>query len=1004
MKRNQSTGDRRLGLVLLVFFGIIMLGAVLTYFVSYGQHGVLAYTLNSSKPTKLWLAGNLLKYGLGILADIGLIWAGSFFAQRHVSLATTVHFWATAIISGIVLILAQLAVGSFGEPAAIYDQLFPVLRNAQPYITGVVLFTLLAPWLQQWLAKREWKLFGVFLLSLPLIFNRDIWTLGNGGFTAGVMALGCIGLVAGDATARIRWEDLGLFIVGCLTIPAMGFSTTAAALTLANSARFVGLLSPLTFLPALVVVRVVLKLSRSTQAPIDSASDRIHQVMAYAVWLGALVAAGTTWRDLLGTYVEDLHRFFDGFGHLWLPLSLITIAAFVLLLALISLAFSWHTKLWRRASQRLDMPFTTAWLQFVAHPQAAIKLFWHDYQRPIITGVALYAAQLLGALAMNESWQTVENIYNPHLSVLGYTVMTLVPNMLVGTLILLIIYWILLGLTDRYWLSLITTLTLQTIFVIANRVKIVYRNEPIVPSDIAELKAGGQLVKMVPAWLLVAALIGIVAIVLLIVFIERRAQRAEQTRLTGIAKLLVALVAGAGLFTMNQHYSYWRNLTDSGHIVMANNNQLRFAQWNGPILQFLSSIDVHAMAQPQGYSKAAIRRIVNKYSQQAALANQSRPNLPQKTTVIFNLSESFADPTRIPGVKISQDPMPHIRRLMQANTSGSLMSFGYGGGTADMEYMSLTGLSTGNFDSALNTPYTQLVPRLKANPNVGNDFDYATAVHPYTGSFYNRPQVYQRFGFNKFIYLGSKYKIIDKHRLGSSPYLSDTTAYANALRQVHARRGGQFLNLITIQNHMPFNGWYSKGVTAKTTSATLSARQQQIETYARGVHYTDQAAAAFKKQIDKINKPIVWVFYGDHLPGIYPGITDTVLLHRTDYFVYANKYARAHGALGKQHGGVIGTNDLIALAYKQGGLKLNAYNALLTAVNAKLPAMWTKVANSSTNSTTGIRFVKDDNRTELYPQLSKAQKAVLHDYQLIQYDIAAGKQYSVQFGMNKKVK
>ena len=106
MKRNQSTGDRRLGLVLLVFFGIIMLGAVLTYFISYGQHGVLAYTLNSSKPTKLWLAGNLLKYGLGILADIGLIWAGSFFAQRHVSLATTVHFWTTAIISGIVLILA----------------------------------------------------------------------------------------------------------------------------------------------------------------------------------------------------------------------------------------------------------------------------------------------------------------------------------------------------------------------------------------------------------------------------------------------------------------------------------------------------------------------------------------------------------------------------------------------------------------------------------------------------------------------------------------------------------------------------------------------------------------------------------------------------------------------------------------------------------------------------------------------------------------------------------
>ena len=1004
MKHVSDAEDRRPRLVLVIIFGIILLGAVLTYFISYGEHGVLAFTLNSTKPSKLWLAGNILKYTLSILADAGLIWAGAYFARRRVSLTATVRFWMTAIITGALLVAFQLAFKPMPNAATIYDQLLPVLRNAQPYITGVVLFTLLAPWLQQWLAKREWRLFGLLLLSLPLIFNKDILILVNGGSTFGVLVLGCLGLIAGNPDVKIHWQVLGLYVIGVLTIPAMGFGMTASAKAILNSARFVVMLSPLTVLPAMWGVQLLLKWSRGVSEPAGTVSDHITQTMVYAVWLGALVSAGSTWRDLIADYVEDLHRVFDRFGYVWLPLTLVTITGFVLLAAIVSLALARHTKLWHRAETRLDMNLAVGWQRFVANPKAAWRVFWHDYQRPIITAVALYLAQLLGALAMNESWETVENIYNPHLSAVGYTSLSLVANMLIGALILLIIHWILLALTDRYWLSLIITLALQTFIVVASRVKVFYRDEPIVPSDIAELNAGAQLLKMIPVALIIAILVAIVALVVLIIYVERHAAPTHQSFVNRVAKLLIAIVAGAGLFTMNHHYSYWRNVTDSAYIVMANNNQLRFAQWNGPIMQFLSNLDVHAMAQPQGYSKATIKRIVAKYNQQAQQANQTRPNLAQNTTVIFNLSESFADPSRIPGVKLSADPMPHIHQLMKENTSGSLMSFGYGGGTADMEYMSLTGLSTGNFDSTLNTPYTQLVPRLKKNPNVSNDFNYASAIHPYTGSFYNRPQVYQRFGFNKFVYLGSKYKIIDKHYLGSSPYLSDTTAYANAMRQINARQGGQFMNLITIQNHMPFNGWYPNGVTAKVTGGTLAARKQQIETYARGVHYTDEAADAFRKKIDKVNKPIVWVFYGDHLPGIYPGITDTVLLHRTDYFVYANKYAREHGALGKQHGGVIGTNDIIALAFKQGNLKLNAYNALLTAVNEKLPAIWTKVSNSSTNSTTGIRFVKDDDMTELYPQLTASQKELMHDYQLIQYDITAGKQYSVKDGINVAVK
>lgn len=80
------------------------------------------------------------------------------------------------------------------------------------------------------------------------------------------------------------------------------------------------------------------------------------------------------------------------------------------------------------------------------------------------------------------------------------------------------------------------------------------------------------------------------------------------------------------------------------------------------------------------------------------------------STVIMILSESFSDPTRVPGITMTEDPMPNIRQLKEQTTSGLMLSPGYGGGTANIEYQALSGLSMANFDSSLSIAYQQLVP------------------------------------------------------------------------------------------------------------------------------------------------------------------------------------------------------------------------------------------------------------------------------------------------------
>ena len=122
-------------------------------------------------------------------------------------------------------------------------------------------------------------------------------------------------------------------------------------------------------------------------------------------------------------------------------------------------------------------------------------------------------------------------------------------------------------------------------------------------------------------------------------------------------------------------------------------NQLSGARINGPLIQFMNNVDVKVMDQPAGYSRARMEQIVNKYQKQAGRINNHRQNELSQQTVIFNLSESFSDPNRVPGVKLKSNPIPAIKELQKNNTGGVMISSGYGGGTANMEYMTLTGYS-----------------------------------------------------------------------------------------------------------------------------------------------------------------------------------------------------------------------------------------------------------------------------------------------------------------------
>ena len=97
------------------------------------------------------------------------------------------------------------------------------------------------------------------------------------------------------------------------------------------------------------------------------------------------------------------------------------------------------------------------------------------------------------------------------------------------------------------------------------------------------------------------------------------------------------------------------------------------------------------MDKPEDYSEETMTKITKKYSKEADSINQSRTTNLTDNTVIMVLSETFSDPTRVPGVSFAEDPMPNIRQIKRETTSGLMLSPGYGGGTANIEYQALMG-------------------------------------------------------------------------------------------------------------------------------------------------------------------------------------------------------------------------------------------------------------------------------------------------------------------------
>ena len=579
------------------------------------------------------------------------------------------------------------------------------------------------------------------------------------------------------------------------------------------------------------------------------------------------------------------------------------------------------------------------------------------------------------------------------------------------------LYLALLMLFNRFWIATPVLLAVAIIVGVIEHFKVSIRYEAILPSDLGFLGSNtGNLMSFTPPgahWIILGAF----AVFLVFVVLNHvdgrhgRMIRFDNKGLAAGIRLMVFLLPSLffGLYCDQvSTVGSWANgfskaLGDTPSMW----DSVYDAQRNGPLVSFTRQLNPTIMDEPSDYSEATMKEVVKRYEAAAEKINASRTKNMTDSTVVYVLSESFSDPARVPGVKLNKDAIPEVRAIKSGTTSGLMLSSGYGGGTANLEYMGLSGLSMANFDSSLTSPYQQLVPGQHWTPTINQMWGApknSIAFHPYEPSMYSRATNYKKFGFAHFYTLQGDDIIKHRDKIDRSPYVSDKATYQSALEDISSTDSNQFIQIITMQNHMPYNDWYAdnefKATAADGADSLGSDEVTAIDTYAKGASITDTETKNFLDELNKLDKPVTVVFYGDHLPGIYETASqdtnNSLALHLTDYFIWSNK---ASGSQGKKVDNSVysSPNYFVAQTAEHMNAKVSPYLAFLTLMHKKVSAMEPPVVNKIQGwdripegqdiylDAAGNPMAEDE--------FDEQTKQLMTDYKLIQYDITAGKNY-----------
>lgn len=418
-------------------------------------------------------------------------------------------------------------------------------------------------------------------------------------------------------------------------------------------------------------------------------------------------------------------------------------------------------------------------------------------------------------------------------------------------------------------------------------------------------------------------------------------------------------------------------------------NQTENYEKNGFIISFLYNLGKLEVKQPDDYSESRMREIAEKYRAIRSADIERVPLTEIADNVVIILDESFYDPALLTEHywHSGGDVTPNLHKIFQEYPSGYMYSTEYGGGTANVEFAILTGLS--NYWAGI-TPYVNSIAKLDKRLSAASwtkDYGFnTTAIHSYDGTMYKRNLVYPRFGINTFI---DQDKMTYQEHDYSSIYINNQSVFNEVIDLLEDNDGPQMVMAATMQNHVPYDS---------AMYPTLTFRVRSEEDYLlthnfQSLHSADKYLGEFIEKLDDLDERTVVLWFGDHAAALLDKYyksdekDERDLAQLTPYFIYANFDIESLWTTKE----TAKMNEELGFEYQVRGVDLPTttpnclLNTMYNILGVEKPALFYLVDEVCEETPILVSKYFEGN----IPEMTEA----LLEYQLVNYDVLSGKHY-----------
>ena len=289
---------------------------------------------------------------------------------------------------------------------------------------------------------------------------------------------------------------------------------------------------------------------------------------------------------------------------------------------------------------------------------------------------------------------------------------------------------------------------------------------------------------------------------------------------------------------------------DSSYTYNSFNEAERFSN-NNLISNFVVSINQQvdsAVEEPEDYSQDTIDTLIDQRHEpeSASVPTEEKPN------VIVIMSETFADFRALDDDPALDEIYAPLDQILEAeNTwSGKAIVPTFGGGTVKTEFELLFGLPVKSLNNAF-IPHELLGDEEihTTFPRLYSSLGYSTSyIHPYYSDFYDREDTYERYGFDRLLFLDDL-TVSPRYHNG---YVDDDTVYRQAEALMKETDKPDFIHITSMQNHMPYGTEEDGG--------------DEYSCYLDGIEKSCTALSDFLGKLKHSDEPTIVLFTGDHFP------------------------------------------------------------------------------------------------------------------------------------------